>query len=428
MTAVDLDTVAAVDAHAFLTPLPGEQLRQLYAETLPLDRMVLAEDDDSRRCEGLGGVVGVAGSYPLRLHVPGGPGAVIDAAGVSWVSVLPTARRRGVLRAMMTRLLADRRDAGEAVAALWASEPAIYGRFGYGLATHHLAAKLPRTPGLLHAPDSDHLVVRYVSATPALLVDVARRAAAADARAGTPVYDERWARLRLADLAERRGGASELHAVVALDPRRGDDDAVRGYALFSDKEEWPDGIAAGVVGLRELTAVDVAARAALWRFLLDRDLSSGVDVGILDPDDPVLRWLPNLRAAQARLRDALYVRLVDLPRALVARTASAPLDVVVRVTDATCPWNDGVWHLQAREAAAPFVVEKVGVEKVEKVGGEADVDLTVDVRELGSAYLGGVTVASSARAGLVQAQRAGAVDELSRALATDRVPFFPFLF
>ena len=94
-------------------------------------------------------LVGLTSAFSFDLTVPG---AVVPAAGVSWVGVLPTHRRRGVLRGLMTSQLHDVRERGrEAVAILWASEPVIYGRFGYGLASHAYAMKVPRNPHALRA-------------------------------------------------------------------------------------------------------------------------------------------------------------------------------------------------------------------------------------------------------------------------------------
>src|SRR5689334_6712371 len=81
-------------------------------------------------------VVATGGWYRLPMTLPGGS---TEVAGVTWISVAPTHRRQGLLRSLMTRQLTDLREDGHAVAALWASEPGIYGRFGYGLASWQLA-------------------------------------------------------------------------------------------------------------------------------------------------------------------------------------------------------------------------------------------------------------------------------------------------
>ena len=90
---------------------------------MPLDRMHAAFDD--------GRIIGGAGVFPFDFSVPGGS---LPCGGVTAVGVYPTHRRRGALRAMMRAQLDDMHERGEPIAALWASEETIYGRYGYGIA------------------------------------------------------------------------------------------------------------------------------------------------------------------------------------------------------------------------------------------------------------------------------------------------------
>src|SRR5437588_3550209 len=106
---------------AFAEPLSDEHFER-HRKTLPLDRFYAAYDD--------GVPVGTAADYAFSLTVPGGE---LAAAGVTWVGVLPSHRRRGILTQMMKRQFDDLHERGEPLAILWASEAAIYGRFGYGI-------------------------------------------------------------------------------------------------------------------------------------------------------------------------------------------------------------------------------------------------------------------------------------------------------
>ena len=105
----------------------GEEAAEIerFARLLPVERMHAAFDGAE--------IVGGAGVVSVRAH---GPGRASRCAGVTVVGVLPTHRRRGILDRMMRAQLADIRERGEPIAALWASEETIYGRFGYGLASH----------------------------------------------------------------------------------------------------------------------------------------------------------------------------------------------------------------------------------------------------------------------------------------------------
>src|SRR6266566_2461771 len=128
----------SVDEHAFHTAWPAEPEIQHFRDRFEFDRSLAAFDGDL--------IAGTACAFSFMLSVPG---AVVPAAGVSGVAVLPPHRRRGILRELMTRQLPDVHERGEAVAALWASESGIYGRFGYGLASLAASFRIHRSEGLL---------------------------------------------------------------------------------------------------------------------------------------------------------------------------------------------------------------------------------------------------------------------------------------
>jgi predicted acetyltransferase len=392
--------MVAVDSHAFGMSTEEDVLAAERTLQEP-GRSIGAFDGDT--------LAAVAAAYSFDLTVPG---RVLPAAGVSWVGVLPTHRRRGLLRALMTYQLHELRDRGrEPVAALWASEPAIYGRFGYGLASRALELTVPRDPEAL-GPDAP--------ADPALrmrLVDPADRAtaqvydAAAPLRAGMIGRDERWHARAASDWPSVRSGRSALRCVVAEGP-----DGPRGYARYATKQDWSGGYAAGRVDVRELVALDSSARAHLYRFLLDLDLMGETRLVNVPLDDPVLHWLRDPRRASPQLLDALYVRLVDLPAALGARTYSAPVDVVVEVRDAVCDWNDGRWRLEG------------GPDGAGCVPSTDEPDLQTGVTELGAAFLGGTTLAELGLAGRVAECRPGALARTSAAFAGSPQPWCPAVF
>jgi predicted acetyltransferase len=176
---------------------------------------------------------------------------------VSWVGVLPTHRRRGVLGALMDFQLGSVHDAGrEPIAVLWASEPQIYGRFGYGLASHHWSMTVPRSATALSrdTPADPELRLRLVpagdwKATAGVYDEVRTR------RPGMLGRDDRWWARAVRDLPALRNGASALRCVVAEDGL-----GVRGYARYSTKQHFDENFGSGRVDVREVLAVDPAAR------------------------------------------------------------------------------------------------------------------------------------------------------------------------
>lgn len=193
--------------------------RTLYRSLTELDRSLGVWDG--------GTCVGSAGSFGFRLSVPGG--AVVPAAGVTMVGVAPTHRRRGVLTSMMRRQLDDVRAGGEPVAVLTASEPEIYGRFGYGVAAYDLLVDIDTTRVRLNAPPgTDEVRLRLVDPLKAL--DDCERvyAALVAGRPGMPARQPGWERQGLLDPESRREGASPLKCVVAEDAAG----VVVGYARY----------------------------------------------------------------------------------------------------------------------------------------------------------------------------------------------------
>ncbi|MFG2137351.1 GNAT family N-acetyltransferase [Streptomyces sp. NPDC048650] len=364
-----------------------------------VDRSFGARDGD--------GWVGTASAFTFGLTVPGG--AEVAAAGVTLVSVLPTHRRRGVLRSMMRHQLDDVRERGEALAVLTATEPAIYGRFGYGPATVEMRMTVdtlrlapPELPGV------DGVRIRLVD--PEAGLDACERVYGrlVPARPGMVARHPGRDRFGLLDPPAARGGAGGLQCVLAEV-----DGEVRGYARYAVTPEQDAAGPCGTVRLRDAQALDPVVYAALWRYLFGIDLTSSISVRSRPVDDPLPHLVADMRRCGIGLRESLFVRPVEVGAALAARTYRTPVDVVLEVADPFCPWNEGRWRLSGDGTGA----------RCERTTDAAD--LALSVRELGSAYLGGFTLSSLAAAGRVRELRPGAVGAASTAFGSDVAPWLP---
>ncbi|MFE4970280.1 GNAT family N-acetyltransferase [Streptomyces sp. NPDC056660] len=376
------------------------------AEERELDRS-LTEVERSLAVWDGGELVGTGGAFSFRMTVPGG--AVLPVAGVTMVSVSATHRRRGVLTAMMRRQLDDVRERGEALAALTASEPAIYGRFGYDTAVYQLHAEIDTSRVTLDVPaGTDDVRLRYAAPGDVLDACEAVYAELVPLRPGMLARQPGWERAGLLDPESERDGASALQCVVAERDGR-----VTGYARFRTKLGWSPSGHDGTVTLEALAALDPASDAALWRFLFGIDLMSKLTVRGRPVDDAWQYLVSDVRRCLTRVRDMGYVRLVDVGAALAARTYQAPVDVVLEVADAFCPWNAGRWRLTGDAKGA----------SCERTTDTAE--LALSVRELGAAYLGGVSLRSLARAGRVRELRPGALAEASTAFGSPALPWLP---
>ncbi|MCX4762161.1 GNAT family N-acetyltransferase [Streptomyces sp. NBC_01275] len=373
--------------------------RELWRELTLCERSLGVWDD--------GVCVGTAGAFDFRLTVPGGASA--PAAGVTMVGVSATHRRRGVLTSLMRRQLDDVRAWGRPLAVLTASEPEIYGRFGYAAATFGLHAEIDTARVRLSVPaGAEDVRLRYAAPAEALEACEAVYARTVPGRAGMLARRPGWERVWLLDPEGEREGASALQCVLA--ERDGE---VTGYARFRVKPEWTDSGHDGQVRLQDLAAVDPVSEAALWRFLFGIDLTSSLKVRGRPMDEAWQHLVSDIRRCRLRVRDSLHVRLVDVGAALAARTYQAPVDVVLDVEDAFCPWNSGRLRLSgdAKGAVCEPTTDAA--------------DLALSVRELGAAYLGGVSLLSLAGAGLVRELRQGALAEAAVGFGSPAAPWLP---
>ncbi|MEU4199378.1 GNAT family N-acetyltransferase [Streptomyces sp. NPDC026294] len=360
----------------------------------PEERALWRRLGEPERCLDLrddGETVGTAGAYSFRLTVPGG--AVLPVAGVTLVSVQ----------------LADFRDRREALAVLTASEPAIYGRFGYGAASEAVSMTLDTLRQSVRVPDgADDVRLRLVDPEDGLADCEKVYEQLVTGRPGMLARQPHWERLPLLDPEADRDGAGPLLCVLAEVAGE-----VRGYARYAVKAGWDGGGPDGTVVLRDVEALDPVVYAALWRYLFGIDLTSRLTVRNRPADDPLLHLVDDMRRCRIGVRESLFVRLVEAGEALAARTYAAPLDVVLDVADPFCPWNEGRWRLSGDEKGA----------SCERTTDPAD--LTLSVRELGAAYLGGFTLEALAGAGRVRELRPGALREASMAFGAYRKPWLP---
>ena len=268
---------------------PTLEQAEHFGTNLPLERMHAAFDGEK--------IVGGAGAFPFELTIPGGQ---LRCGGVTVVGVLPTHRRRGVLTSMMRAQLEDIRDRGEPLAALWASEEAIYRRYGYGMAALGTELTLARGYQALRPPANTDVTVRLVSLEEAkeLVPPIYERT-----RLRTPGMYARssdwWETRILDDPPDRReDGAAKNVAIAELAG------VPAAYALYRVVSKWEGAANAGHVRILEAMGDD-GPELELWRFLLGLDWVGTFRANHLPIDHPLLHALVYPRRAPAGVRHAL---------------------------------------------------------------------------------------------------------------------------
>ena len=385
-TADDWATIADLDGANFGEVYSEQELQDMRS-LLDLDRFVLAVDRDR--------IVGVTADYPFEMTVPNGR---LDVPGVTWVSVDATYRRRGILRRLMQRQLGDYRDAGLAAAVLTASEGGIYGRFGYGVASHVRKTSIDRRRVRLREP-GDPLAVTRVSAAEARKQMPELHQRWCEQTPGALTRNERFWNFLTLDRDWQRGGMSGLFYLMHPD----------GYIAYRVKSEWSDGDPRHTCWISDYVIASAAAHRDLWQVLLGMDLVGTIESYRIPLDDPLPLLLDDGRQVRTtHIGDGLWLRPLDIPALLSARSYAIDVDVVVDVNDEL--FGDVRVHL----VAGPDGAECRPTDRI--------ADLALDVSSLGAVYLGGNRLEQLARAGLVRIDSPDAAVRLDRALLTDRLP------
>jgi predicted acetyltransferase len=354
-------------------------------------------------------LVGSAGSWSFAMTTPGG--VAVDTEGLTIVAVLPTHRRRGVLRDLMRHHLDETRARGKSIAALYASEGSIYGRFGYGMASLIGAIELDRDRSAFSGSPGAAATARFRLVDP----DVAAREFPAiweRVRLTTPGMLSRstgwWTTRRLADPDWARAGRPpQLRVLCEIDGRPA------GYAIYRVGTTILSDILLGSLDVVEAVGDSPAATRAIWRYLCDTDLVRTIRATLLPIDHALLHLVVEPGRLAMSLHDGLWIRLVDVAAALSQRgwEASGP-PLTIGVTDAFCPWNQGSFRLvegkAERTSAAP--------------------DLSLDVDALGATYLGGCNFTRLADAGRAVEHTKGALLRADALFRSARAPWCPEIF
>lgn len=355
------------------------EITAMWRSMMPADAVVVA-------CDGAR-IVGMSMHLDLQLTVPGG--AVVPTAGVTWVAVSPTHRRRGVLRVMLADLHHRMTCNDYPIAALLASDGGIYGRFGYGPAAIEQQLRVQRRWAQFHPRVPDAGGVTVISP--------------ADHRSELAAIDERWRRSTpgglhtppvmwdevLADRESTRHGGSPYFGLLHPD----------GYAMYRTHE------ATDSIEVTRFAAATSDAHAALWRVLLGLDLFDTVTVHT-HPAEPLPYLLTDPRQVETlSSRDSLWLRILDLPAALQARSYQADLRAVMHISD-------------TQHGPSTFTVT-ICDGKAQVVPTNAAPDVHADLSVLGSIYLGAHRPSAFAAANRLHCNDARLLTQLDLAFASD---------
>ena len=344
-------------------------------------------------------LVGSGRNYSFELTVPGG--AIVPAAGVSWIAVLHSHRRRGVLRGMMAALDDDAVAHGEAVSILTASEGGIYGRFGYGVGTWGTHLHVDRAHSAFASPRADDGQFHYLSRADALerFPDVFARACRL--RAGMVSRPDAWWEETLFMFAPpSKACFFVLHKAA--------DGTADGFVIYEISGEFSDGINRKTLRVLDILALTPDVHAKLWQFAFSIDLVETVAASQIALDDPLRFLLADVRRLRTdAVNDHLWVKILDVERALEARRYARTDRLVLEI-------HDGPTRTRVALAGAPDAAQCRTT--------KAAPDLVLGLSQLGSIYLGGVRAEQLAAAGVVEERTPGAIARADAMFASYPAP------
>lgn len=346
-------------------------------------------------------------AWPLQMRFNG---AAVPIAAVTTVSTAPVARRRGFLRQITTqhfRQLYEQQQ--QPIAALYASLAAIYQRYGYGIvSTHHRYAVEPR-----------YLQFSHPLAPPGSLRETTREAEFS-------LLVELYRTFREQRTGYVHRGAAMWAAGVLADPHGIDTKSIiiyeeagepLGYAIYttgpgrpgSDREPGPS----QRLEINDLIWLAPAAYRAFWEYFARFDLVHQIVWGQVPPDDP----LPHLLLEPRMLRDSstegVLARIVDVPRALIARPYPAAATLRFDLLDELCPWNTALWELETSDEGSA----------VRKLPAGTTVDLILTPSTLAMLLFNQISASEAVRMGRLEVVNDGALPRWDAALRTAYRPF-----
>ncbi|HEX5858692.1 MAG TPA: GNAT family N-acetyltransferase [Microbacterium sp.] len=353
--------------------------------------------------------VGTVNSWVTDVTLPGGRG--IPMWAISGVTVAPTHRRKGIARSMLEGELRTAAAEGVAIAGLTVSEATIYGRFGFAPATFATDWSIDTRRALWIGPRPDGRL------------DFMSREAARDelaalhdrVRPSRPGEIQAWPALwrRMTGLAPGQEGGKKLRAVRYADA----EGVTRGVVVYAIGEERDD-FSKHELTISILLSETPDAYAALWRFVLEHDLVSVVKASLLSVDEP-LRWMiADQRAATLGTSEHGWLRIIDVPAVLEARSYATAGDFVLRVTD-PLGLAEGTWRLTIDDAGTG---RAAAVDAARGASSERRApDATLTAGALAAIVLGGVRAETLRTAGLVTGDQQS-VAALDRSFAAAQTP------
>lgn len=389
----EMDRVHFVVAYSFSADRTEQgRQRMRHVEELAGPPTVLLED---------GEIVASLKVYPFTMLVNGAPAPI---GGVSAVSCLPEARRKGYVGQLLRHALEKMREAGTPLSGLYTPHPALYRKFGWMTAAANLKYTWhPKQVAAYNPGAARGRAARVTEEDWPLIAGMYERFSAG--RTGQHVRSERW--WKEAFFRRIYDDDRKLADVAVWYDESGEPG---GYLSYTSSRD-PSPMGSTKVWLQEFVALTGAAYQGLLSFLLTHDLSD--EIFWYGPvEDPLAYAVADAQQVKRELVDDMMLRVVDVEKAVAARPAGAGAPdggLTVAITDAAARWNAGTWRIEGSGG-------RLSAKKVSESG-----ELSMEAATFAAVYDGYMKASQAVRAGLAEGE-AGAARLADRLFAVEYPP------
>ena len=333
-------------------------------------------------------------------------GNAVALAGVSTVGTQPEYRRQGLLRRIQTQAFADMRDRGQSVAALWASQAAIYQRYGYAMTTVQRSYHVDTTDIGFHDGVWGSGCVERLSVNDAF--DVIKSIYIRFVENRT-CYLHRSKALWLQNAMEEIEGQGPIHAGVHYD----EEGKADGYIIYTLRANKVDHATRGQeIIIRDMAWLSMDGYRSMWEWLKRHDLVGRVSYQTAAADDPAVELFAEPRLLHGVDHEGIWLRVVDATGALGDRAYSSEGEITIGLTDdPLTPWNNRSIRLEASPEGAHVTSSK-------------SADLQTSAKALASLYSGFRTARQLRAWGLIEGED-HVIDTADRLFASSHAPHCP---
>lgn len=357
-------------------------------------------------------IIGTTNSFSSYISIPNDKS--VKVAAVSYVSVQPTHRRKGILTEMMNIQLNEIYSKyKEPLAILWPSETAIYGRFGYA-PTKEKHYKISKNntqfkPGLTN----NSLEVKFLNRNEAINAYVEINNKLMSTRPGVMKINKKWAQRRIDDLIFKHLNSGPAYFIGIYHNKK-----LVGFATYSiENNDNSYGNTPSSLYMWDIIYLDLDAAISIWNFCLNIDLVEEFYANGVPEDDILEALLISPSGLNARITTGFWIRIVDVVSAITLRSYEYTGNIVFKVKDSIIKNNNKTYILNTNDKSNPVC---------EISNSKPDIEITI--QGLSEIFLGTFDLNNLIASGNINIKNKKAIKIINKIFKSESQPFCPMHF